>query len=57
MDGVAMIFLTVHRLMATVSQSRSSKELAEKAAPFIHPEDQVVIYNAYLSSLPFYLQI
>jgi hypothetical protein len=55
--GFIMVFLLVDQVVATVSQSRSSKELAEKAAPFIHPEDQVVIYNAYFSSLPFYLRI
>jgi hypothetical protein len=55
--GFIMVFLIVHRVMATVSHSRTSKELAAKAASFIHSEDQVVIYNAYLSSLPFYLRV
>jgi 4-amino-4-deoxy-L-arabinose transferase-like glycosyltransferase len=55
--GFGLVFLPVHQLMATVSQSRSAKQLAEKAEPFIHPDDQVVIYDVYLSSLPFYLRI
>jgi 4-amino-4-deoxy-L-arabinose transferase-like glycosyltransferase len=38
------------------SRMRSSRELAEKARPLITPGDQVVIYNGYLSSLPFYLR-
>ena len=38
-----------------ISKKRSSKELAEKTISLIQPGDQVVVYNDYLSSLPFYL--
>jgi 4-amino-4-deoxy-L-arabinose transferase-like glycosyltransferase len=38
-----------------ISKNRSSKELAQKTTPLIQPGDQVVVYNDYLSSLPFYL--
>jgi 4-amino-4-deoxy-L-arabinose transferase-like glycosyltransferase len=55
--GFVLVFLPVQQLMATVSQTRSAKELAEKAEPFIRPGDQVIIYDVYLSSLPFYLRI
>lgn len=55
--GFVLVFLFVHRVMAAVSYTRTSKELAEKAAPFIRPEDHLVIYHAYLSSLPFYLRV
>ena len=40
-----------------ISQTRSSQHLAEKAVPLIRPGDQMVIYDDYLSSLPFYLRV
>jgi hypothetical protein len=43
-------------IFSEVSRIRSSKELAEKALPLIEPGDQLVIYNDYLSSLPFYMR-
>jgi hypothetical protein len=43
--------------MTAVSPIRSSKELAERSASLIKPEDQVAFYDTYLSSLPFYLGI
>jgi 4-amino-4-deoxy-L-arabinose transferase-like glycosyltransferase len=55
--GLALMAFFTHLVVATVSHSRTSKELAKKAEPFIHPQDQIVIYNAYLSSLPFYLRV
>jgi hypothetical protein len=35
----------------------SSKILAEKSAPLIQAEDQLVIYDNYRSTLPYYLKI
>lgn len=55
------VFFVVFHLFALgifsdVSRLRSSKELAAKALPLIRSDDQLVIYNGYLSSLPFYIR-
>ncbi len=54
-------FLTFHLfalgVLGQISQTRSSQRLAEKAALFIRPGDQMVIYDSYLASLPFYLRV
>jgi 4-amino-4-deoxy-L-arabinose transferase-like glycosyltransferase len=50
-------FLFAHRLVEPISFIRSYKELAAKSAPLIRPGDQLVIYDSYLPSLPFYLRI
>jgi 4-amino-4-deoxy-L-arabinose transferase-like glycosyltransferase len=55
--GFVMVFLIAHRVMVTFSETRSSRELAEKTARFICAEDQIVVYHTYLSSLPFYLRV
>ena len=36
---------------------RSTRDFAAKAAPYIQPDTQVVIYDTTLESLPFYLKI
>lgn len=51
----ALVFLMIEPLVAMVSHLRSSKDLAEKSAPVIPSGAQVAIYDAYLASLPFYL--
>jgi 4-amino-4-deoxy-L-arabinose transferase-like glycosyltransferase len=51
----ALVFLMVEPLGVTISHLRSSKDLAEKSAPLIPSGAQVAIYDAYLASLPFYL--
>ena len=43
-------------VFSDISRVRSSRELADKALPFITPGAQVVIYSDYLSSLPFYIR-
>jgi 4-amino-4-deoxy-L-arabinose transferase-like glycosyltransferase len=53
----ALFVLFAAPIVRTVSSIRSSKQLAEKAVPFIRAEDQVVLYEGYLPSLPFYLSI
>ena len=49
--------LVAEPIIATVSLTRSSKQLAKAAASLIHEGDQLVLYEKYLSSLPFYLDI
>jgi len=55
--GFCVLFLFLSAITGSISSIRSSKELAEKSARVIGPKDQIVIYDAYLSSLPFYLSI
>ena len=45
------------KILVPVSWNRSSKELAQRSLPLIRPQDRIVIYDTYLSSLPFYLRI
>lgn len=54
--GFVLYFLLAQPIVGMVSLASSSKGLAEKSAAFIHPGDQVVIYDTYASSLPFYLR-
>jgi 4-amino-4-deoxy-L-arabinose transferase-like glycosyltransferase len=55
--GFALFILVAIPVMTNVSVNRSSKQLAEKAAPLIRDDDQLVLYDSYPSSLPFYLNI
>jgi 4-amino-4-deoxy-L-arabinose transferase-like glycosyltransferase len=55
--GFALFILVAEPITAAVSLNRSSKQLAEKAALVIREGDQLVLYEKYLSSLPFYLNI
>jgi hypothetical protein len=55
--GFALFILVAEPITAVVSLNRSSKQLAEKAASVIRAGDQLVLYEKYLSSLPFYLDI
>jgi 4-amino-4-deoxy-L-arabinose transferase-like glycosyltransferase len=52
-----LFFLFAHRFVEPLSFIRSYKELAAMSAPLIRPGDQLVIYDSYLPSLPFYLRI
>jgi 4-amino-4-deoxy-L-arabinose transferase-like glycosyltransferase len=52
-----LFFLFAHRFVEPISFIRSYKELAATSAPLIRPGDQLVIYDSYLPSLPFYLRI
>jgi 4-amino-4-deoxy-L-arabinose transferase-like glycosyltransferase len=53
-------FATFHlfgfRVLGPISQTRSSRQLAEQTLPLLRPGDQMVIYDDYRSSLPFYLR-
>lgn len=55
--GFMLFVLCAEPIVATVAVHRSSKGLAEKASPLVRDEDQLVIYDGYQSSLPFYLKI
>jgi hypothetical protein len=59
--GTALSFVLMVMLAepiaAAVSVHRSSRSLAQKASLLIRPEDQLVLYHGYPSSLPFYLKI
>jgi len=55
--GFALLVLCANPIWFAVSLNRSSKQLAEKVAPSIHADDQLVLYGGYPSSLPFYLNI
>lgn len=53
--GFAVFILVAEPIIVTVSLNRSSKQLAKAAASLVHEGDQLVLYEKYLSSLPFYL--
>jgi 4-amino-4-deoxy-L-arabinose transferase-like glycosyltransferase len=55
--GFALFFLCIQPILEPASLASSSKSLAEQSGSFIRPEDQVVIFDTYLSSLPFYFNI
>lgn len=48
-------FLLIHEIAVPLSTFRSSKDLAMRSAAFARPSDRFLIYDTYLSSLPFYL--
>jgi 4-amino-4-deoxy-L-arabinose transferase-like glycosyltransferase len=54
---MAAFFLLVGQLMVRVSADRSSKSLAQKSLSFLTSDSQVVIFNTYISGLPFYLDV
>jgi 4-amino-4-deoxy-L-arabinose transferase-like glycosyltransferase len=55
--GFSVFILIAEPIIDTVSLNRSSKQLATAAALVIDQGDQLVLYEKYLSSLPFYLHI
>lgn len=55
--GFVLFILCAEPILSTISAHRSSKQLAQAAASLIHPEDQLVLFGGYPSSLPFYLNI
>lgn len=55
--GFILFAVFIQPILDATSLSRSSKELAGESAGFIRTEDQIALYDAYLSSLPFYLRI
>ena len=55
--GFALLVLCANPIWIAVSLDRSSIQLAERVAPLIHADDQLVLYGGYPSSLPFYLNI
>ncbi|HUK42448.1 MAG TPA: hypothetical protein VLX11_15450, partial [Candidatus Acidoferrales bacterium] len=55
--GFALYFFCVQPIVNGVSQDNSSKLLAQQLASLIRPSDQLVMYDDFSSSLPFYLRI
>jgi len=59
--GLSIVLILYMDLLGTIlvgaSISRSTRDLAAKAAPYIQPDTQVVVYDTTLESLPFYLKI
>ena len=55
--GFALYFFIAHFIVRLIALDSSSKTLAEKSAPFIKAEDQVVLYDNFHSSLAYYLNI
>ncbi len=55
--SLVIIFAFIGKITIAVSSTRSARELAQKSAPLITPRDQIVLYNNYISSLPFYLHV
>ncbi len=53
----ALYFVFVQLIVENVALNTSSKVLAAKLAPLIRPNDQLVIYHNFCSSLPYYLNI
>ena len=53
----ALLILASPALTVPVSEHRSSRLLAQRAAPHIRPSDQLVLYSGYPSGLPFYLKL
>ena len=53
----ALFFCIAHSIVAPIALAYSSKILAQKAAPLIKAEDQLVIYDNFRSSLPYYLNV
>ena len=55
--GFALYFLSVQPIVERIALDASSKLLAEKLTSVIQPKDQLVIYDNFRSSLPYYLNI
>jgi hypothetical protein len=51
------MMMAAEPIMARASLKRTSKQLAKQSARIIQKGDQLVLYDGYLSSLPFYLNI
>ncbi|MGH9638161.1 MAG: hypothetical protein ACRD72_25270, partial [Candidatus Angelobacter sp.] len=55
--GFALFVLASAPITAAVATNRSSEQLAQKAAQVVGTDDQLVLFDGYFSSLPFYLHI
>lgn len=55
--GFALYFCITHSIVAPIALASSSKILAQKSASLIKAEDQLVIYDNFRSSLPYYLNV
>jgi 4-amino-4-deoxy-L-arabinose transferase-like glycosyltransferase len=52
-----LLYWFAHGLVEPISRAQSYKELALKSAALLQPEDQLVVYDTYLASVPFYLRL
>ena len=55
--GMTVFFLLVGQIKENAADQRTAKTLADAAAPFISPDSQIVLFNTYVTGLPFYLRI
>lgn len=55
--GFALYFCVADSVVAAIALASSSKVLAQKSASLIGADDQLVIYNSFRSSLPYYLNV
>jgi hypothetical protein len=55
--GIALFLLLSGQIIKAASFHRAAKPLAEKTAPLIEREDQLVFYDTYLEGMPFYLRV
>jgi hypothetical protein len=55
--ALCLFFFLNQTILSPVSSMRSSYELALKSASLISPGDQIVLYDVFPESLPFYLRI
>ena len=55
--GFALYFWIAHSIIAPIALASSSKILAQKVASLIKADDQLVIYDDFRSSLPYYLNL
>ena len=54
--GLLVFVITLAEMMVLIAPARSAKDIALKTLPFLSPKTQMVSYDTYAESLPFYLQ-
>jgi 4-amino-4-deoxy-L-arabinose transferase-like glycosyltransferase len=55
--GLAAVYALAATIEAPVAESRSSRNLAQQVSAQLQAGDELVIYDDYFASLPFYLRI
>ena len=54
--GAFFFLIVLTQIMVMISPDRSAKEIARAVAAHADPETQVVLYDTYLTGMPFYLR-
>jgi 4-amino-4-deoxy-L-arabinose transferase-like glycosyltransferase len=54
--GAFVFLILLTQIMVAVSQDKSAEEIARAVAAQTDPETQVVLYDTYLTGMPFYLR-